>query len=59
MGNRNRSMGIDEEFMDKIRNIEENVERNYKGPFMNDTDNINTYNDPKGNLNELKGILGS
>lgn len=52
-------MGVDEEFMDRIRNIEDNVERNYKGPInMNDITNINSENDPKNNLNELKGILG-
>lgn len=53
-------MGVDEEFMDRIRNIEENVERNQKGPISQNDLNFNNNsndNDPKNNLNELKNIL--
>jgi len=29
----NLRSGVDEEFLDRMRNIEENIERNYKGPI--------------------------
>jgi len=53
--------GVDEEFLDRMRNIEENIERNYKGPINQNELNLNNTNnnDPNNNLNELKDILGN
>jgi len=63
-GDKKQSKYLNEEFLDRLRNIEEDVERNYKGPMsfkeIDQTSNDNILdNNPKNNLNEIKNILGN